>query len=900
MLPVDWTGGKGPVSFALPSAFPEDAVTLKPARVLHLVGLLLLSTFGCVEEEPAVTAPLAGGARLVVAPPRSLEVIEVTASVTHASGATESKALTSATDPDGGIAWSAVVKPESPEEELQLAVTARDSTEAGMAPLSVDAGVKLPLYGEALLVLVPLPESGAPGLANHAPRIHAVRAPSAIVAPGDTVALSAQVSDQEEGALTYEWTASGEVLACEDATCEWTAARPPVPDAGTDYDPTLKDDAMIRLRVTDAQGAESTLQFHIGVGTVRGPASLRKTWFNRSPVAAVAGEPQRVMLGAPFQVQATVTDEDGDALTYAWSATCEGTFEGVTRANPSFTPTAAPLDCGCQLKGAVTDSFGGSTEQLVNLCVRAEAPPIVKTTSQSATSALAGERVTFTVEAMDPRAEAMTFAWSSNVGALGTPVGDAAASTVDWTELSCVPADVTPTVELVVTNASGASTRHSFPVTWMGRRCGPGEIACSITLSPGQVTLREDCVVRSAVFIPDGFTFDGGGHTLAASEDGAGDHYKGAVLRNRGAVANVRFVTVTARNLSDVCDPGVDRLRGILLEDASGTIENTAVEDLNQGVISGCQEGFAIDVRNSAVEGAPLPVVIRGNRLTGYQKAGVVVQGRVAVTLEDNTLDGLGPTSRISRTGIQLAYGVSGQVVGNEVQGNAYRVEDTRFEDYGSGILVVGGSAYGAGRELCHDLLIQDNDLVENDVGVNLFQAEGSGYEPPAASQNIQVLGNELIKAALTNEYYQAAISDNGTANLISRNRITGDGYNGEVHESAVAVDVVTQGEDRQVGFATPARTMDVGTCSEELVVQGWDLVGNLAPLSVPEVTLAASDPGATFHLLSDCSDEPVSVVSLKNEQREGIFYVRAATSGPLTLTATGDGASKTQEQTVR
>ncbi|RYZ34103.1 MAG: hypothetical protein EOO72_13390, partial [Myxococcaceae bacterium] len=284
-------------------------MTLKPAHALHLVGVLLLTTFGCVEEEPAVTAPLAGGARLVVAPPRSLEVIEVTASVTHASGATESKALTSATDPDGGIAWSAVVKPESPEEELQLAVTARDSTEAGMAPLSVDAGVKLPLYGEALLVLVPLPESGAPGLANHAPRIHAVRAPSSIVAPGDTVALSAQVSDQEEGALTYEWTASGGVLACEDATCEWTAARPPVPDAGTDYDPTLKDDAMIRLRVTDAQGAESTLQFHIGVGTVRGPASLRKTWFNRAPVAAVAGEPQRVMLGAPFQVQATVTDE---------------------------------------------------------------------------------------------------------------------------------------------------------------------------------------------------------------------------------------------------------------------------------------------------------------------------------------------------------------------------------------------------------------------------------------------------------------------------------------------------------------------------------------------------------------------------------------------------------------
>ncbi|NOJ95833.1 right-handed parallel beta-helix repeat-containing protein [Corallococcus coralloides] len=884
-------------------------MTLKPARVLHLVGLLLLTTFGCVEEEPAVTAPLAGGARLVVAPPRSLEVVEVTASVTHASGATETKALTSATDPDGGIAWSAVVKPASPEEELQLTVTAEDAAEAVVASVSPDARVKLPLYGEALVVLVPLPESGAPGLANHAPRIHAVRAQSAIVAPGDTVALSAQVSDEEEGALTYEWTASGGVLACEDATCEWTAARPPVPDAdagtegdaGTGYDLTLKDDAMIRLRVTDAQGAESTLQFHIGVGTVRGPASLRKTWFNRAPVAAVAGEPQRVMLGAPFQVQATVTDEDGDALTYAWSATCEGTFEGVTRANPSFTPTAAPLDCGCQLKGAVTDSLGGSTEQLVNLCVRAEAPPIVKTTSQSATSALAGERVTFTVEAMDPRAEAMTFAWSSNVGALGTPVGDAAASTVDWTELSCVPTDVTPTVELVVTNASGASSRHSFPVTWMGRRCGPGEIACSITLSPGQVTLREDCVAQSAVFIPDGFTFNGGGHTLTASEDGAGDHYKGAVLRNRGAVANVRDVTVTARNLSDVCDEGVDRLRGILLEDASSTIENTAVKDLNHGGVSGCQEGFAIDVRNSAAGATPVTLVIRNSEVTGYQKVGVVVQGPVEVTLEDNVIDGLAPTDRIARIGIQLAYGVSGQVARNRVHGNAYLWDgDPKRAATGSGILVVGGEYYGPGRELCHDLSIEDNELEENDVGVDLSQAVDDFFTAPAVSQNIQVLGNTLTKAELTNTSYQAAIYDNGTANLISRNRITGDGYNGELHENAIAVEVETQGPDRQVGFVTPARTLEAETCSEELVVQGWDLVGNLAPLSVPEVALSASDPGATFHLRSDCLDEPVSVVSLKNEQREGIFYVRAATAGPLTLTATGDGASKTQVQTVR
>ncbi|MGE6762615.1 right-handed parallel beta-helix repeat-containing protein [Corallococcus interemptor] len=865
-------------------------MTLKPVHVLQLVGLLLLTSAGCVEEDPAFTAPLAGGVRVVVAAPRSVIPRTVSVLADTSSGGMAYAGLTQ--DPEGGPAWAGSLKPDAPGEEVSLDVAIMDSPDTIGATVVLE-GVRVPVYGEALAVMVPEPRGTPPAVANHAPHILAVTGPNAIVEDGATVDLLAHASDPDADALTYAWTASSGVLNCAEASCEWTAALPEDADS-------RKKGALISLRVTDARGAVSTLQFRVAVGTVRGPAWLGDTFANRAPIPSEAGAPQQVMLGSRFQVQATVTDEDGpqEVLTYAWSASCEGTFDDVTRATPVFTPTAEPTDCGCQLKGAVTDGFGGSTEQLVNLCVRADAPPVIATASQSANSALAGERVTFSVaNVTDPRGEAMTFAWTSNVGALGTPVGDGATSSVDWTELSCLPADVTPTVELVVTNASGVSTRHAFSVAWAGRRCGPGESPCPVTLTPGQVTLREDCVVQSAMFIPEGYTLNGAGHTLTASEDGAGDHYKGAVLRNRGSVANVRDVTVTARNLSNVCDGEGDRLRGILLEGASGTIEDTVVENLNHaGNISGCQEGFAIDVRNLAADATPVTVTVRGNQLTGYQKAGVVVLGRVVATVEDNVIDGLGPTERIARVGIQLAHGVSGQVMGNQVRGNAYILE----RDYGSGILVFGGPYYGAGGELCHDLRIEDNVLEENDVGVSLLQAMDLDFTPPPASQNLQVIGNTLTKKELTGSY-QAAISDNGTANLISRNRISGDGYDEAVYPSnAIAMDVATQGDERQVGFATPARTLDVGTCSEALVVQGWDLVGNLAPLSVPEVALAASDPGATFHLLPDCSDAPVTVVSLKNPQREGIFYLRAATAGPLTVTATGDGASKTQEQTVR
>jgi hypothetical protein len=860
---------------------------MKRTHVLHLAGALLLTSLGCVREDPDFSVAPAGGARLVVAVPLSVEATGVTSAVTHASGQADSAPLTR----DSGGAWVGDVRSESFEDSVAVRVDAVDAAGAVVATASLPE-LPLPLRGAALVVLVPQPETGAPGFANHAPRIHSVTGSSALVAPGEAVSLTAVASDLEADALTYAWTATAGALDCTEATCTWTAAEPA---SAVDR----RDGALLELTVTDAKGAVSTLQFRVAVGTVRAGASVTDTRFNRAPIAPESTIVHDVTPGQPFQVPAGASDEDGpgDALTFAWTATCEGTFNDAATATPAFTPTAEPAGCGCVLEGAVTDSRGARATQQVNLCVRPEAPPVIGATSQSAASAISGELVGFGVTATDPRNEALTYTWTSNVGAVGAT---GAAGTAQWTEVSCVRPNVTPTVDVVVTNASGASARHTFTLEWTGRRCNAQETPCVTTLATGRVTLGADCVAQGAVFIPPDFTFDGANLTLTASEDGAGTNFKGAVLRNRGAVANVRGVTVTARNLSDICDAGDDRLRGILLEGAGGTIEDTVVENLHQaGNVSGCQEGFAIDVRNMAAGASEVTVTIRNSRVVGYQKSGVVVLGPVDLTMEDNVIDGLNLTDRIARNGIQVGYGVSGTIVGNQVRNNGYTDENNYA--YGAGILVVGGSYYGAGRALCHDLLIQDNELEENDVGIDVSQAEG-GFAQPSAPQNIQLLANTVTKTDQTNSYYQAAIFDNGPANRISLNRILGDGYDPAVFPGNVfALDVTTEKDPvLHVAFATPPRTLDAGTCSELLVVQGWDSLGNLMSLSVPGVTLAASDASATFHLSPDCSDAAVTEASLKNPQREGLFYVRAVTPGILTVTATGDGVSATQDLTVR
>ena len=55
---------------------------------------------------------------------------------------------------------------------------------------------------------------------------------------------------------------------------------------------------------------------------------------------------------------------------------------------------------------------------------------------------------------------------------------------------------------------------------------------------------------------------------------------------------------MTVSGLSNVCDDGDARLRGILFDGTGGSITNNDVVDVRQGATSGCQEGNSIEVRN--------------------------------------------------------------------------------------------------------------------------------------------------------------------------------------------------------------------------------------------------------------------------------------------------------------
>jgi hypothetical protein len=192
------------------------------------------------------------------------------------------------------------------------------------------------------------------------------------------------------------------------------------------------------------------------------------------------------------------------------------------------------------------------------------------------------------------------------------------------------------------------------------------------------MSLDNDCETSTTISVPDGFTLNGNGHTVTAI-DPEGGHFLGAVIRNAGSVASVINLTVTASDLTDVCDGGNDRLRGILFDGASGTISNNTVTGVRQGS-SGCQEGNAIEARNSpfagetgsVTVGPDVNVTITNNTVTNYQKNGITVNGSVSAIVSGNVVTGDGAINYIAQNGIQIGFGGSATVKSNTISRNNY------------------------------------------------------------------------------------------------------------------------------------------------------------------------------------------------------------------------------------
>jgi len=221
-------------------------------------------------------------------------------------------------------------------------------------------------------------------------------------------------------------------------------------------------------------------------------------------------------------------------------------------------------------------------------------------------------------------------------------------------------------------------------------------------------------------------------------------------------------------------------------------IIDSDINTIGDSPLNGNQRGVAIYYRAFMSTGSATGRV-SGNRISLYQKGGIVVNGPGSnVQVQNNQVIGAGPVAYIAQNGIQFGYGSSGSAMKNTVTGHSY----TGTSTVSGGIIVVGGPGYG----ICPDgnacaytagIQIMQNTVTGNDIGIFLTNLRGDGGAPDDAT-NIKAVNNTISNPALTNNYggfgYQAGVSDVGNNDKIINNKISGPGYDPAAYPSAYVV----------------------------------------------------------------------------------------------------------------
>ena len=354
-----------------------------------------------------------------------------------------------------GTAWSGLIGGLPAGSNAMFLATAADSTDTVI--YAGQASNVTVVAGTIVTVMITAQQTAAPPpFSNAVPVIDSLMVSATDVAPGDVVQLKATAHDPNAGdTITYAWSASDGALSSGGGTATtWSA-------------PVTEGSYHVDLKVTDNHGASAgiSVTLHVASGNGNGKAAVTVQLNTWPTVSQVTASPAWVVLGQPTALAASASDSDGDALTYAWTSTCAGTFSNAS-ASPSFLLSGHPGTSACTMTVTVSDGRGGSTSGDVTMPVgtpTVSQAPIIVSTVQSASLVGPNATVNLFVQAADPEGAALTFTWSDQTGTLSGQADTSSTSQVVWTAPASVSGDWSITV--VVGNGSGGSTSYIFPVT---------------------------------------------------------------------------------------------------------------------------------------------------------------------------------------------------------------------------------------------------------------------------------------------------------------------------------------------------------------------------------------------------------------------------------------------------
>ncbi|HQY90697.1 right-handed parallel beta-helix repeat-containing protein [Caldilinea sp.] len=174
-----------------------------------------------------------------------------------------------------------------------------------------------------------------------------------------------------------------------------------------------------------------------------------------------------------------------------------------------------------------------------------------------------------------------------------------------------------------------------------------------------------------------------------------------------GVVANLSGFTIEGPG-DAVC--GTLRAGVAVQSGAQASIHDNEIRAIRNEPLLACAQGVGIAVGNHSPASVGI-AEIANNRIAGNQKAGIVVSGAGShATIEDNQIEGAGPTGVLVQNGVQVSYGATAAIERNVITGYAY----TPFSLVSTAILLYQADADTAG-----------NTLRDNQVGIYLVDSSG-------------------------------------------------------------------------------------------------------------------------------------------------------------------------------
>lgn len=361
--------------------------------------------------------------------------------------------------------------------------------------------------GPAALVALRLQQVMTPDpFQNGAPHIDSLFVSAQVVVPGDTVDLSATASDVDGDPLSFTWTGPGAFTTASASTTAWVA-------------PTTEGTYALMVGVSDPKQATNAVSVTIQVSaaSARGAAKVTADVNTFPQVLGLTLANSRLIEGQAAAATTQAIDADGDALSYAWSSTCGGTWSGVG-AMSSLTIGSTSLTA-CRVRVDVTDGRGGSNFGELDVAVGpgpvAAFAPVIDSSFQSIDTASSGEQVVLRIAAHDPEATALTFSSTSTQGAM-VATSTATELEVTWTAPACFLG--TANIVLTATDADGQQTSHTFEVAAGAVNCVSNGLLSWWT---GDSTTADAVGGRNAVAAGNGIGYGPGVHGQAFVFNGA-------------------------------------------------------------------------------------------------------------------------------------------------------------------------------------------------------------------------------------------------------------------------------------------------------------------------------------------------------------------------------------------